>query len=56
VSHPAFVAFDRVSLAYDEASGYAVEDAIPLTDAAVGFIQKPYRPAELVRAVRHALS
>jgi NitT/TauT family transport system ATP-binding protein len=26
VSHPAFVAFDRVSLAYDEASGYAVED------------------------------
>jgi len=26
VSHPAFVSFDRVSLAYDEASGYAVED------------------------------
>jgi len=26
VSHPAFVAFDRVSLAYDETSGYAVED------------------------------
>jgi NitT/TauT family transport system ATP-binding protein len=26
VSHPAFVTFDRVSLAYDEASGYAVED------------------------------
>jgi signal transduction histidine kinase len=37
-------------------SGYAVEDAIPHTDAAVGFIQKPYRPAELVRAVRHALA
>jgi NitT/TauT family transport system ATP-binding protein len=26
MSHPAFVAFDRVSLAYDETSGYAVED------------------------------
>jgi len=26
VSHPAFVSFDRVSLAYDEASGYAIED------------------------------
>jgi CheY-like chemotaxis protein len=37
-------------------SGYSVEDSIPQTDAAVGFIQKPYRPAELVRAVRHALA
>jgi NitT/TauT family transport system ATP-binding protein len=26
LGHPAFVSFDRVSLAYDETSGYAVED------------------------------
>ena len=39
-------------------SGYTADDALPKlhTGAKVGFIQKPYRPAELVAAVRHALA
>ena len=39
-------------------SGYAQEDAAPLVDApgATGFIQKPYRPADLVATIRSALA
>jgi CheY-like chemotaxis protein len=39
-------------------SGYTVDDALPKLHrgAKVGFIQKPYRPADLIAAVRHALA
>jgi len=39
-------------------SGYAQEDAAPLVDApgAAAFIQKPYRPADLVTTIRRALA
>ncbi len=39
-------------------SGYAQEDALPGVDASAvaGFIQKPYRPAELVEAIQRALA
>jgi len=39
-------------------SGYTADDALPKLHAGaqVGFIQKPYRPADLVAAVRHALA
>jgi signal transduction histidine kinase len=39
-------------------SGYTADDTLPKLHpgAQVGFIQKPYRPADLIAAVRHALA
>ena len=40
-------------------SGYSQEEAVPANDvtaSAIGFIQKPYRPADLVVTIRRALS
>jgi DNA-binding NtrC family response regulator len=40
-------------------SGYSQEEAVTdneVTSAAVAFIQKPYRPADLVATIRRALA
>ncbi len=45
----------RADLCVVLSSGYAEEEAVPGVEGAVsGFIQKPYRPADLIEAIRRA--